>query len=165
MSLFTSNVVEALFAPEKRRQNEVIYNVNQTNKRLRSLHDDGFLFRGQFYRPSTGTLHIAAKGDPKSTLHSSLIELMEQWVKDSKMLKEDTTIIGQTLHVLLSKCILVQDYRDALPECLIPLVECLSGIQRHREVAYTLMDNQRAYLRFQKLLPKIEFYAATRFIY
>jgi hypothetical protein len=162
---YVAPLKEKLFEPEKRRLNAVINDVNQNNKRLKSLTTDGFLFRGQFYRPTMGTVVISPKGDPKALLHSSLIELMEKWTKDKMMILEDSSLINQILFVLLHKCVALTEIRDALPECLVSLVPRLAGLQRQYVEAYTIVDDKKAYQRFIRMLPKIEFYAATRFIY
>jgi hypothetical protein len=108
---------------------------------------------------------VLAAGQAKVTLDFSLNGEMELWLKDRKIIKDDAAMIKQVLWKLLTPCQTEIHIRNALPECLVNLIQSLKSHPRTSEAGYTLMDDPRAYRQFQKYLPKMELYSVTRLLY
>lgn len=155
----------SLFVAEERRLNGKIVELNTRNKQVRKLQVDGFLFSGQFYLPTGVSTVRFGPGQAKAPLHDSLVDSMEEYLADQKSIRTDQNLIRQTLFQVLSNCRTDQDFRNALPECLVEHIEGLNRLSRTEEPGYTVRSNPRALRQFQKALPKIELYAATRLIY
>jgi len=154
-----------LFEPEVRRLLAMITTLNADNKKLKDLKVDGFLYGGQFYMPSGVSTVVLAAGQAKATLHFSLNSAMERWLKDRKTIQDDRDLIKQMLFLILKPCESEQDIRDALPECLVSLDPTLSQYERSNDHAYTISHDVRAMRQFEKFLPKMMLYSATRLLY
>lgn len=159
------DIAIALLSPEFRRLDSEIEKLNAANKEVKRLAVDGFIYGGLYFLPKTGTRIVAGAGRAKPTLHFSLVDRMETWLKDNKAIIDDSSLIRQMLFRLLSSCRNETEVRNALPECLVSLVQGLSSLHRSDEVAYTLAGDERAKRQFEKILPRMEFYSATRLIY
>jgi hypothetical protein len=128
----------------------------------------GFYYNGIWYTNVTGLNQSRVE---KGFLHFSLNDEMEGFLKDKDEVSLDQDIIRQFLYNLLRHVWDWQDIRDALPDCLSSLVPETQRLSRTRPVGWTLdllaIDKVRdsARRQFEKLLPKIEFYMATRLIY
>lgn len=161
----TSALLETLFEAEDRRLNKILIQLNQDNKKLRDSKVDGFLYLGLPYLPKGISTVITGRTQCKQALHAGLVEAMERYLEDRLVVKEDRGFIQQTLFQMTRPCKSVQDLRDTLPECLVNLRQDLARYPRTRNVAWTIQDNPRALRQYEKILPRIEFYSATRLIY
>jgi hypothetical protein len=163
--LVLSGLPEQLFKHEENRLNGVLISLNQENKKLTGSAMDGFLYEGKFYLPK-GDLNLFY--DPslgRTSLHKQLTPAMDDYIKDEKSVQEDKKLIMQTVFRVCKPCKLTQDVRDALPEPLALMFAFLKQLDRTREPAYTLEGDPRAMRQYKKILPKIQFYAASRLIY
>jgi hypothetical protein len=158
-------LVAKLFEAEKRRLNQIIVTLNQQNKLLKEAQADGFMFGGQFYLPTTGSLMVAGPGQAKTFLHKNLHEPMDLYLKDHKLTKDDEFYISQTLVKLLIPCRSLQDIRDALPECLVACLPELAKLSRRNEPGFTIQEDERALRQYEKILPKMQVYSAARMLY
>lgn len=157
-------VLEKLFEAEKRRLAGVILELNNSNKRLKSLTADGFLYGGQVFMPS-GVSTVVQQGVCKPTLHFTLNNTMEAWLKDEKTVKDDLCLIKQMLFRVLKPCTSDREIRNALPECLVVLVPGMGNEPRADNAGYTLRGDLRAMRQFSKLVPKMEIYSVGRLLY
>lgn len=158
-------LTKVLFEPEDRRLKSIINELNTSNKKLKTLTTDGFLYGGQFYRASSGTTTVLSAGQAKNTLDFSLNGEMERWFKDHRIITNDASMIRQILWKLLKPCNTEVHIRNALPECLVNLIPHLKTHPRTSEAGYTLREDERAWRQFQKYLPKMELYSVTRLLY
>lgn len=155
-----------LFGSEDRRiQNWVDKLCKENRVRYNNRTDfEGFLHEGIFYRPSW-----FPKGLPDTeALHPELYEEMHKLVVSKAEIDEDRAFIKQILFKLLYPCEQYQDFRDALPECLIAIIPqnvSWARLPRIREPAYTIAGDTRALRQFDKMLPKIELYLATKLLF
>lgn len=123
----------------------------------------GFVHEGVVYKPSDlqlGTSLIKRRG-----LHPSLNDPMAAYLRDLKVLNDDKAYIRQSLFRILDGCTSNQEVRDALPNCLADSLECIKGLSRQGEEAFTIRDDERAIRQYQKVLPRIELYVTTRMLY
>ena len=160
-----NELLETLFAPEKRRLAGVITELNKTNKQLKNLSADGFIYGGIVYMPSGVSTTVVGPGQAKNSLDFSLYDEMERWLKDSKTVFDDQSLIRQMLFLLLWPCQKNRDIRDTLPDCLVSLIPDLKQHPRSLNPGWTLDHNERARKQFDKLLPKMELYSAARLFY
>jgi len=123
---------------------------------------DGFKHMGIIYSPLEG--YARARGT-YNLLPMTLIPDMATLVADRAVLTLDKDRIRQALVLVLRDCRTVQDYRDALPNCMREFILGASALERTRPEAYTLLDNPRSYGQYIKLREKIEFYTAARMLY
>lgn len=154
-----------LFVAEFRRLEGLIDRINTQNKELKQSNIDGFIYGGKFYRPANRSLILAGPGQAKQTLHKELWPTMEDYLQDASTINNDKQMIAQSLFMLLKPCRTKPEMRDALPECIISFWDGLSQFPRTMPAGYTLEGNERAKRQFEKVLPKIEFYVATRLLY
>lgn len=164
---FIDPIKEKLFEAEERRLKAGI-------DRLVEQHDElsepikrfmGFMFNGDIYRHSRANLIY--KSYPM--LDWSLNEEMEAWLKDRKAVQLDKDQIGQMLfrlqsHVMNGSEHVVQERRDALPECLVSLVPKFQAMPRNFNIQFFL-TSERDIRQYAKILPKIEMYAMSKLIY
>lgn len=161
---FITLLMEQLFAPETRRLAIVINKLSGHNKILKRAAADGFLYGGILYMP-TGSVVTAGPNQAKTSLDLSLNSEMDTWIQDQKAIRCDQDLVKQMLFRLLKPCKSVREIRNTLPECLISLVPELNAEPRTDPAGYTLEGDERAKRQFDKLLPKIEMYSVTRFLY
>lgn len=90
---------------------------------------------------------------------------MEKWLKDRETVLTDRSLIRQILFLLIKTRYDKQEIRDALPECLVPLVPGCSLLPRTREPGWTLQHKPMALRQFHDLTPKMEVYSAARLFY
>ncbi len=162
-----TTILEKIFQPEYRRLGNWI---DQLCKQSREAYGDpdliGFIYSGQVYKPVAAAEAKAANHMIKRRgLHPSLTENMEAYLQDLRVLTEDKAFISQSLFKVLDPCENNQDLRDALPNCVIDTLPSLQGICRAREQAWTIVHDERALRQFNKILPRIEMYAAARLMY
>ncbi|MFP3645208.1 hypothetical protein [Paraburkholderia sp. SIMBA_054] len=162
---FIDAIKTKLFEPEERRLKAGIDRlVEQNEEILKDNMTRGFMFAGETYQHSES--RMLYKSYPM--LAWSLNEEMERWLKDRKAVNLDKDQIGQMLFRLLSHVMLgpdqLQETRDALPECLVPLVPVFQGMSRKFNTQFFLRSD-RDFRQYAKILPKIEMYAMTRLIY
>lgn len=162
---FVKGLADKLFEPELRRLKNQITEMNARNKHLSNLSVDGFLFAGQFYMPSNVSTIISGPGQAKSTLHFSLNGEMEAWLRDRKIIQDDQDLIRQVLFIMLKPCQSNQAIRDVLPECLVSLIPGLGSYSRMDPEAYTILEDPRAMRQYERLLPRMMLYCATRLLY
>jgi hypothetical protein len=158
-------VMKRLFDPETRRFQNWIDDIARRNHILKADPKPlGFLHRGRHFRPSwLGRGNWGCK-----TVHDSLADEVQAMVDDKEKIDEDRQSVQVCLHALLTPCVTMDDIRDALPECVIavsPEELHLTGYARSRAEAFTIADNPRALRLYGKVKPKLELYAAARFIY
>lgn len=163
-SWIINKVITALFTPEERRLSSVIAELNNKNKELKSSKVDGFLHSGKYYLPSTGQLTVPSPGQAKPSLHFSLQDEMETWMRDMKSIKDDRALVNQMLFRLLQSCRTELEIRDALPECVVSLAG-LSHHPRCHDAAYTLRGDHRAMRQYAKLMEKIQLYSVMGMLY
>jgi hypothetical protein len=162
---FIEAIKSKLFEPEERRLKTAIDRLVERNDSDAEHNYQGFMFSGEVYRHSRA--NVLYKSYPM--LAWSLNEEMETWLKDQKAVNLDRDQIGQMLFKLQSRVIqggenTMQEMRDALPECLVPLVPRLQNLPRRFNTLFFL-QGERDLKQYNKLLPKIEMYAMSRLIY
>lgn len=153
---------KVLFEAEFRRLESLIKKLNQQNRECSRLVQDGFVYGGITYVPKDSSMLV--KG-PKPALAFELTQDMEEFLQDQRTIETDKKLIEQIFYNLLYQCNNLQEVRDALPECLVSLVPDLSKLPRHLNQGFTVQFGDRPYRQFMGILPKIEFYSATRLLY
>lgn len=153
---------KSLFEAEYRRLERDITEIDRLNREVQHLQYKGFVYNGTVYIPKDAT--VLVKG-PKPALAYALTGEMQYFLKDQYTINNDKKLIEQILYTLLYQCNDVQEVRDGLPECLVQLVPELSKLQRKLNQTFIIRHDERAFRQFNDILPKIEFYSATRLLY
>lgn len=153
-------MIERLFASDKRRLEAWADRIVKMNQEAQKCPDNAFIYSGLFFRLST----VCGPIPRRAALHPSLAPQMDQLLKDKKIIDDEKAFVRQAIVQLLDPCESLQDIRDALPDCLVSCISDLSRIERSREPAFTIQGNPRALRQYQKMLPNIQVYSATRLI-
>lgn len=155
-------LVALLKVPETRRLEKYIDRIVKLNQEADQTTNQGFLYRGLRYWHSS----VPNGNIPMKALHDSLCHEIEDYLASELAVKNELQLVGQSLRALLQKCQSTQDVRDALPECLVQILDRkISSLPRERPEAWTLEPGSRAERQYRKILPRIEFFTAARLLY
>jgi hypothetical protein len=138
LNRFMKQIVDALIFSDYERRVKAIDAVIMKNCELQGRTEMAFAHMGKVYHYSDRPRRYRSY----PMLDPSLHDEMEQW--------------------LYEDCMSHQDFRDALPECLVTLVPDYAGLPRTREPGYTIMNKPAALKRYAKMLPKIEAYTISK---
>jgi len=162
-------IIKRLFSAEDRRLDGVVEELNRKNSALKGKQLFGFMHMGQRYVPScykAQQIALARSRQPLPTLSFELQAEARNLVSDFNKIDLDKSQIQQLLFKLLYQANTLQQIRDALPECLSPLVPEVSKLRRQTDdPTWFIRNDARALKQYKKLLPKIEMYAMSRMIY
>lgn len=165
--LWMNAVIHQLFAAEDRRLDRITSDLNRKNCEALGKIAHGFRHQGMRFIPLD--LKQTVRQNPKQPLPplaSSLVPQADELIRDIKQTADDRTQIRQLFVRLLDPCISTQDIRDALPDCVAPLMPDLDKLPRtNPDPTWTIRHDERALRQYDKLIPKIEMYAVTRMIY
>lgn len=162
----SSEIVKHLFLAELARLDGVLNSLIEKNDRIHGIDmSAGFMHQGEYYQRTNATRQPTA--GEKLMLNPELWPAMEKYLKACSRLIMEVHLINQAVYRLVRGCMTLQDVRDALPECLI--VQDQSGnykeLPRTRNAAWTLAGDAMALNQYGKILPSIEYYAASHLIF
>lgn len=160
---FVTELCNLLFLPEKRRLTAILDLIEEANYELNPNATRAFVYRGDMYVSSKATYRYKAADCP--TLRFQLYDQMVGYKLDQTRILNDKKAIGQILNLMLYQCNNNQEIRDTLPECLVALVPAFNLMRRQKNQGFMDKCSPRTEEQYKKLLPKIEFYAATHLIY
>lgn len=152
-----------LFKAETRRLQRMITDLNRTNREISGGQAHAFIYNGEVYVASD-TQQIPQRGTIPP-LVPSLQFAMEDYLADRKVIEADRAQIRQVMFTVLYQCKDNQEIRDSLPDCLVQLFPDLRAMPRHLEQGFIIRHTPRVLRQYEKVLPKIEFYSATRLLY
>jgi hypothetical protein len=121
---------------------------------------DGFRYHGKVYTNVAGNGRGLGKF---AQLHSDLVPMMDQILKDRIATESDRQWIRQCLGIVLQGCHNDQDIRDALPNFLKDIAG-VSHLQRTREEAWTLDKNPKLKEQYMSHREKMGFYIDARLL-
>jgi hypothetical protein len=156
-----NGIIKELFVAEERRLDKAIIKLEEANSFQQRATLDGFLINGVYYRPQG---RKTRSPPDKPTLHFNLWARGDLLVKDRKRIDDQKQQIRQALVNALEPAKTHQDYRDALPECLIFAVPQLKRLNRTREEG-CLIEDHRKLEQFFKALPLMEMFSVSRLLY
>lgn len=162
----SSDIVKHLFLAELVRLDGVLNGIIDKNDRINGVDvSAGFLHQGEFYQRSNAS-RPPTYGE-RLTLNPELWPAMDKYLKASSRLIMEVHLVNQTVYRLVRGCMSYQDVRDALPECLVAQDQTgqYKGLPRTREAAWTLAGDAMAIKQYEKILPSIEYYAASHLIF
>ena len=168
ISEFQQSTIVYLFEHEDKRLAGQIGNLAKDNDEICKSRGEGnyygFIFDGVAYRDPNAKEHFAMLPG----LDFSLNDRMEALMSQKNQMNKDIQLVRQALFNLLNPATTDQQARDTLPECLLPVVKELmpDGVpSRMDQPTCTIQDNPRALRQYEKILPLIEQYSATRLIF
>jgi hypothetical protein len=169
MSDVRANCIEALFEAEDRRLKKIKDKLVEDNNKLNDTDYICFVFNGDYYVHSSRVFfnpgYAPSVSSPTTCLHLSLTNRMREYITDKKTVDSDRHQIAQILYRILRTLDSIQQYRNAMPECIVSLVPSLSSLQRTADQLEYFNGDERLIRQYNSLLPKIEMYSVTRFIY
>lgn len=155
------HILKTLFAAEARRLQRNVDRIHLLNQEASKQQNDGFQFQGKFYRWS----QAAAGGNKGGTLHLSLWPEIQAHVADEEQIEQDKAEIQQTLFKLIEPCTNLQHVRDGIPDCIADVLPPeFAGMERMGSPIGAL-NHVRDIRQYNRVLPKIEFYATARLLY
>lgn len=160
-----ATIDKTLFVAEERRLKAAIDALVMANNEAHKQILSGFFYNGDYYLHSKMLPSLQSVRVPKPTLHISLNDQMQTHIRDKVTVKLDRDQIKQILYKLTYPCLSIQEVRDALPECLVSLVPELNKLRREKRQGMFFFGDQRTERQFLILLPKMEMYAVSRFLY
>jgi hypothetical protein len=168
MSDVRANCIEALFEAEDRRLKKIKDKLVEDNNKLNDTDHICFVYNGDYYVHSSMVSfrnYPPSTVSPTTSLHLSLTDRMQEFLADKKTVDSDRHQIAQILYRILRTLDSIQLYRNAMPECIVSLVPSLSSLQRTADQLEYFNGDERLIRQYNSLLPKIEMYSVTRFIY
>lgn len=156
------DIISFLAEPELKRLKAINDQIVEANREVTKNPALAVMHQGFLFRHSE-----APKGKHTwPALDHSLTREANGYMENAKNVARELQIIKQGLLTLLKDLLLIQDIRDALPECLVrALPHAFNNLPRTREEAWNLDRESRAYRNYEKMIPKIEFFTAARMIY
>lgn len=160
-------ISKQLFAAENRRIDRMIEDLNKKNSAIKKKVLFGFMHMGTRYIPeSCKTQAAALRRQPMPTLAFELLAEANEFLNDVRKVELDKEQIKQVLFKLLYPANTLQEIRDSLPDCLVPLAPNISKLSRQTDdPTWFIRNDERALKQYRKMLPKIEMYAMSRLIY
>lgn len=159
-------IIPKLFEAEDRYQDRLISDLNKANSEIKGKRFLGFMHMGTAFVPKDLRNQLRMNRQPLPTLDFTLINRTEELVKHFTRTQLDKSQIRQLLFKLLCQCNNLQEIRDVLPDCLLPLVPEVAGLSReHQDPLYMVRSDKYFMREYERILPKIEFYAMSRMIY
>lgn len=160
-------ISKQLFAAENRRIDRMIEDLNRKNSEIKKKTFFGFMHMGARYIPESCKAQAAAlRRQPMPTLAFELLAEANEFLNDVKKVELDKEQIKQVLFKLLYPTTTLQEIRDALPDCLVPIAPEISKLSRQTDdPTWFIRNDERALKQYRKILPKIEMYAMSRLIY
>ena len=168
-----AKIMHRLFVPEQRRLDKMIEDLTNQNDRIKKRKTYGFMHMGQVFVSEVNkemfkTLYGGSRNNSAiPTISIELIEQVADFMGQQRQMENDQNMIKQVLFKLVAPANTIQEFRDALPECV---VQILSGTLRDMprtvtDPTYLIQDDWRSIRDYKKVISKIEFYAMTSIIY
>lgn len=159
---YVDYIVKMLFKAEDERKLKTIHNLVERNNEAIKGKFDCFYFHGITFIGENG----ASRHSKKPALHESLWNDAEDFLASQEEIEKDRQKIKQVLYHLLQGARTLQHIRDAIPESLRDyLPDNVKELDRMDEPAFTIKHDRMKKRAFDRALPKIDYYAATRLIY
>lgn len=163
---FQDKVIEYLFSHENGRLAGQIGILAKDNDKLCKERGEGayngFIFDGVAYRDPNAAEHFSILPG----LDFSLNDRMEVLLQQKQEMDRDIQSIRQAIFVLLEPAVSDQQARDTLPDCLGTVISgFLSPVPDRIDPPGCTVSSPRARRQFEKTLPLIEQYAATKLIF
>lgn len=163
-----TRIITKLFEPEDRYLDRLVVNLNQANSEVKGKEFVGFVHMGVAHIPLANRTR-RPRGRPNEycpTLDFTLLGQAEQYIQQRNRVKLDRDQIRQALFHLLCQCSDMQEIRNVLPDCIVAMFPALSAHRRTvQDPLYMVRSNKPFVEQYQKLLPKIEYYAMSRMLY
>lgn len=158
--------MDNLFKAEYRRLDKSITKIHEANQERKRLRLDGFMYMGVFYKPEATPLGPGQR----LTLHLDLWPQMDEHLADVKTVEYDRKCIHQLLFKVLEPCGYIggnvfQNMRDVIPDCILDtFAEEIRSLHRIGSPTATI-HHVRDLRQLSALIPKMEFYSASRMLY
>ena len=135
---------------------------NRLRRQANKQPTTGFIFDGVAYV-------LPEHNFSSPMLHGMEAQLegeMEALLAEQKARAREVKTISQMVFLICKDTVTTfQDLRDLLPECLVPAFPQLAQFEREREPAFSIRNNPKLMEKWNSVLPRIEYYTATRLLY
>lgn len=152
--------VDLLMQHDYDRLDNLVNNLTTANNVVRGTYHQGFMLQGK-YRTLRGYPETNIATVP--SLHFTLLEQGHAYLREANAVELDCAQFRQLFFKLVGNLDAARDLRDALPECLVSLID-FATMPRTRKAAWNIEHDASAMRLYNKLLPKIEAYTMARYI-
>jgi hypothetical protein len=158
INLIIDGICRHLFRKENERLDKARDEIIRQNLEASGGTTGGFFFMGMHYGQPL------YKGAP-SSLHPSLVQAMNDHIKDRRTVLWDKDRVKQSLLIALKDARTLQDIRDSLPNGIAEMIDQIKDMPRTRPEGFLLESQPRQHAQYFKLREKMEFYLAVRLLY
>lgn len=165
MYALIQGIIAQLFVAEERRIKSDLHDIIVENNKLRGCLSNRIMHEGNSYvSDKLSPAQVNTKTGTPPT-HDDIVPKMEAYVRDVEKLALDKRQIAMVIYRLTDKCESLQELRNALPECMVPMIRALAEFQRTAEPGDNLKDDPRIHKQIMEIMPTIKFYSAARLMY
>lgn len=158
-------IIAQLFVAEERRIKADIHDIIVENNKHQQCMSNRIMYEGNSYvSEKLSPANVNTKGGTPPT-HDAMMDKMSAYVADVEKLALDKRQIAMVVYKLTDSCETLQELRNALPECMVPMIRALNGLPRTAETGDNLKDDPRIYEQVMEIIPSIKFYSAARMMY
>ena len=158
----SAHIIKRMFEAETRRLYQAMCTLDAKNREILGIAIPGFMIQGRVFIPNPVRGQKLVKVPSLSFL---LQKEGQAFMKDREAIDFDRKQIEQMLHILLMPCLDLQEVRDQLPEAVASLLTDCPFTRKSQTPGYLIKSDERAYKQFLAMVPKMEFYVATRLLY
>jgi hypothetical protein len=165
---WVDSIITKLFEAEDNYFDRLIVDLNRMNCEVKKKSFRGFMHMGVRYIPRSErwSVRTGRVPTPLPSLDFSLLDQSDKLTVHFNRVNLDKSQIRQILFELLCHCNTLQEIRDSLPECLVPLVPDVQSLPRFIQNQFYLVQGNKYFMRqYEKVLPKIEYYSTVHLIY
>lgn len=153
-------LVKKLLHPDREMTRKQIDELVDNNNLILGTVNPGFSYQGSWFEKG-GRIVPNLGWEPAlhERLHSQANGVADRW----KRLEADVGHIEQVFRQLTERCQTWQDFRDALPDCVIQFESNLRAMERTRHESY-FQGKATSRFSYEMLLPRLHTYAAMHLL-
>lgn len=153
-------LVKKLLYPDRVMVREQIDQLVEENNLIIGESFPAFVYGGDLFQKG-GKILVSHSWTPllDERLHPKAVGLADRW----RTLEKDVGFITQTFTKLTEKCQSWQQFRDALPDCVIQFEPSLRSMERMQHQS-DFLDSSSLRFSYEMLLPRLHTYAAMHLL-
>lgn len=157
----TEWLVKKLLYPDRAMVKEQVDELVDSNNHILGDTFPGFNYQQDYFERG-GMVRTNFCWEPllDPRLHPKVVGLADRWYR----LENDVDHISHVFNYLTEECRDWQEFRDALPDCVIQLESRLRSMARTRPEFYSLGDRELLRSTQELLLPRLHTYAAMHLL-
>lgn len=153
-------LVKKLLYPDRKMVRKQIDELVENNNLILDTTFPGFVYQNDYFEKG-GRIVSNLGWDPllDPRLHSRAVGVADRW----RRLENDVAHIDQVFRQLTEHCLTWQEFRDAIPDCVIQFEPTLRLLERTRHESY-FQGSPPIRFSYEMLLPRLHTYAAMHLL-